>query len=132
MTQITPAMIATAERAGACPKALAWLRSAPRTLDDLARERPMWYVWCLDACPGLIPGTAIMPAHVDAIVAADPWAAAKYLSASLTPAQVDAIVADDLGAAAKYLSASLTPAQVDAIVARGYVVCPTTTTTTTT
>ena len=122
MTPITPAMIATAERADACPEALAWLRFAPRTLDDLAREHPMWYVWCLDACPGLIPGTAITPAHVDAIVAAHPGAAAQHLAAFLTPAHVDTIVAAEPWAAAVYLAASLTPAQVDAIVARGYVV----------
>ena len=44
---ITEAMIASAVEVGACPEALAWLRAAPRTFEELRKERLGDFLWAL-------------------------------------------------------------------------------------
>ena len=50
---ITPALIAAAERAGACEEALAWLCETPRTVEELANHYPAWAEWAAVSIPDL-------------------------------------------------------------------------------
>lgn len=47
---IGKALIAKAQMAGACPKALAWLHKHPRTLGQLVNEQPDWAEWAVRMC----------------------------------------------------------------------------------
>lgn len=44
-TPITPRMIDEAQERGAPDEMLAWLRADPRTVDNLARQKPEWALW---------------------------------------------------------------------------------------
>lgn len=91
MTMITESDIARFAHAGACDEALAWLREAPRSDEDVPVD---WTWWALRA-PGLGDEwlARLSDARLDAIAAAAPgeglWAP-EHVVARLSDARLDA------------------------------------------